>query len=135
MKKKAETRGRPSKLTDEVQARIVQALSGGNFRQVAASWAGVDARTLRVWMAAGRADPTSRHGIFVRAVVEAEKAAEIRAVALIMKAASEDAKHAQWWLSHRHPGRWAEKRRLEVDADGPVTVSVAINGITPKEKP
>ena len=30
-------------------------------------------------------------------VIEAEEAAEIRMVVLVMKAASEDPKHAQWW--------------------------------------
>lgn len=127
--------GRPPKLTEEVQARIVQALSGGNFRTVAASWAGIGVRTLREWLAKGHAAPRSKYGQFRRAVLEAEKAAEIRAVALVMKAAAEDAKHAEWWLTHRHASRWAEKRKLQLDADGPMAVSVSINGITPKESP
>lgn len=109
--------GRPPKLTDEVQARIVQALEGGNFRNVACEYGGVGRRTFTEWMAAGQARPKSRFGRFRRAIISAEKRAEIRCVALVMKAAAEDARHAEWWLSHRHAPRWAEKRRVELSKD------------------
>ncbi len=109
--------GPKPKLTDECQAKIVLALQGGNFRSTSAQWAGVGARTFRDWMHQGELRPKSRFGEFRRAVLEAEKAAEIRAVGLVMKAAQTDTKHAEWWLSHRFPERWAEKRRVEVSKD------------------
>lgn len=110
-------RGRRPKLTEEIQAKVVAALRGGNFRSTAAGWAGIGARTLREWMQKGEAAPKSPHGLFRHAVLEAEKAAEIHAVGLIMRAASTDVKHAEWWLSHRFPERWAERRKVEMSKD------------------
>lgn len=103
--------GRPPKLTPEVQKRICDAVGGGNYRQVAAEWAGINPATLRSWMARGRRE---RKGIFRdlrAAVLEAERAAEIRMVALVMKAAAEDPKHAEWWLERKFPSRWGSQRR------------------------
>ena len=56
---------------------------------------------------------------FRRQVLEAEKAAEIRAVALVMKAAVNDPRHAEWWLERKHPDRWGRKDRLQAEVSGP----------------
>jgi hypothetical protein len=109
--------GRPVKLTDEIQERICKALRGGNFRGPAAYWAGISPRTFRDWMLAGKENPDGEMGNFRRAVIEAEQAAEIRAVRLIMKHAKGDAKHAEWWLSHRHAERWAEKKNVKMSGE------------------
>jgi transposase len=105
--------GRPTKLTPEVADRICQAVAGGNYREVAAAWAGIGERTLREWMRRGE-DPRSRYHDFRRRVLEAEQAAEIRAVGLIMASAAKDPKHAQWWLQRKHPDRWGRTERLSV---------------------
>ncbi len=106
--------GRPSKLTPEVAEKILQALRAANFRKVAAEYAGVTPRVLRMWLQRGKRSPKSRYGHFFRQVLEAEKAAEMRAVALIMKAAQEDARHAEWWLERKFPNRWGRKERHEL---------------------
>ena len=100
---------RPTKLTPEVQRKICDAVSGGNFRNVAARWAGVPLSTFWHWCQQGKAATKGRKREFWEALLEAEKAAEIRAVALIMKAAQDDAKHAQWWLERKHHKRWGRK--------------------------
>lgn len=102
--------GPKTKLTSEVRERLLMALRGGNFRATACQWAGVSYRSFAEWMQRGKEQPTSDLGEFRRAVIEAEKLAEIRAVGLVMKAAENDPKHAQWWLTHRYPQRWSEKR-------------------------
>ncbi len=107
-------RGRPSLLTPEVQAKVCDALSGGNFRSVAARAAGISVRTLMEWMTDGEANPTSPHGIFRAAVIGAEADAEMKTVRAIMLAAEADPKHGEWWLSHRHAARWAEKKKIAV---------------------
>ena len=107
--------GRPTKCTPEAQTKIVQAIAGGNYREVAAQWAGVAPDTLGRWLSRNR-EP---YLTFRRAVLEAEQAAEIRAVALVMKAAAEDPKHAEWWLERKFHERWGRKDRHEVTgADG-----------------
>jgi hypothetical protein len=120
--------GRPTKLTDEVQETIVSNLSSCAHRSIAAGCAGIGTRTLVTWMRNGKERPKSRFGKFRRAILEAEKRAEMRLAALIVRAAANDPKQAQWMLSHRFPKRWAEKTRLELERTPPriqVTVEEA----------
>lgn len=113
--------GRPTKLTKDVQDKICSALRAGNFRTVAAQWAGVPLRTFYEWMGRGKEEPDRPEAKFRQAVIEAEKAAEVRAVGLIMSAAQSDPKHAEWWLSHRWPERWADQERKRIRAEIKVT--------------
>lgn len=116
-RKKEPAAGRPTKLDEDVQERVCEALRQGNFRSVAANYAGISQRTLREWMAAGRAEKEGPHRDFRRAVLEAEGEAERKAVALVMRAAESDPKHAEWWLTHRHAERWAENRKVKVSGE------------------
>ncbi|MDP3938165.1 MAG: hypothetical protein Q8R92_08505 [Deltaproteobacteria bacterium] len=115
-------RGRPTKLTPEIQDKIVEAISGGNYKEIAAEWAGIAPDTLGRWLSRAR-EP---YLTFRRAVLEAERTAEIRCVALIMKAAGEDAKHAEWLLERKHHERWGRKDRHEVTGanGGPIDARV-----------
>lgn len=107
--------GRPTKMTPEAVERFLRALRGGNFRYVAAQWAGIHPRVVRAWMQEGRKNPKSEHGSFLRQVIEAEQSAEILMVGRVMQAAAEDARHAEWWLERKHNARWGRKdvARLE----------------------
>ena len=98
-------RGRPTKLTADVQARLCEALRGGNYRETAALWAGITPETLARWMQ----KKGDRYDALRQAVQEAERAAEVRAVALVMKAAAEDPNHAKWWLERKYPERWGRR--------------------------
>lgn len=109
-------RGNVHSLTPEVQAKLVHALRAGNFRSISAEYAGVPQRTFFDWMRRGKETSDEPFRSFRRAVIEAEKAAEVRTVLLIMKAAEKDPRHAEWWLSHRFPERWADKSRAEYRA-------------------
>lgn len=101
--------GRPSRLTEETERRIVQALQGGNFRNVAAGFAGVAYSTLRDWLREGKRRPRSRFGEFRRRVLEAERRAEMLMVSRVMAAAAADARHAQWFLERKFNARWGRK--------------------------
>jgi transposase len=79
--------GRPSKLTDEAAARIVEAVRAGNTRRAAAQHAGVGASTLRAWLAGGRRQRRGRFQAFLAAVKKAEAEAVVAAVAIIRRAA------------------------------------------------
>ena len=39
-------------------------------------------------------------------------------MALTMKATSEDAMHAQWWLERKCPQRWGKEERREITGKG-----------------
>jgi hypothetical protein len=123
-KKPKRGRGRPCQLTPEITAKVVQAISGGNYRQVAAQWAGVSARTFHEWVAKGKRQSSGIYVDFLQAILEAERAAEIRMVALVMKAAAEDPRHAEWWLERKRPARWGRRDRHEVRHSGTTTVHI-----------
>lgn len=129
-KKPKRGRGRPCQLTPEITAKVVQAISGGNYRQVAAQWAGVSARTFHEWVAKGKRQSSGIYVDFLQAILEAERAAEIRMVALVMKAAAEDPRHAEWWLERKCHDRWGRKDRKEITGakGGPLRVD-AVRGM------
>lgn len=123
--------GRPTKLTIEIQTKVCDAIRGGNYRETAAMWVGVPPETLSRWMKKTGA----KYLAFRRAVLEAERAAEIRAVALVMKAAAEDPSHAKWWLERKFPERWARRDRHELmgEGGGPVKLEHGIQVFLPSE--
>lgn len=121
--------GRPTDLTPAVQARIVQAIVGGNDNKVAAAYAGIGESTFYAWLERGRkerarlaaspnARPRAKETPFVEFLASIEKAqadAETRNVALIAKAAQEGTwTAAAWWLERKYPERWGRKERHEV---------------------
>lgn len=114
--------GRPPKLTPEVQARIEQALRGGNYREVAARFAGVSGGTLREWMKAGKRDSgkgrRSKHRDLYHAVRKAEADAEAMVVGRLMQAAAHDTKAMAFWLERKHPSRWGRTDRLKAELTG-----------------
>jgi len=105
--------GRPSKLTPDVQNKVVQALQLGAQRQDAATYAGVDAATLRRWLRKGITEPESEYGRFRAAVIEAESRAKVAAMGVITKAARDgDWKAAAWMLARKYPHQFAERSQL-----------------------
>jgi len=108
---------RPSKLTSEVEERILKALRAGNYASTAARFAGIDPATYYRWLERG--DPSGRrrddvpYRRFAERVQQASAEAEIRDVTLISKAAENDWRAAGWRLSHRHPERWRRREQVQ----------------------
>lgn len=118
-------RGRPTKLTPELQAKICDAIRAGNYCETAAAFGGIDKTTLYDWMRRGA---RARHGIyadFSHAVEKALADAEARDVALIAKAAADGHwQAAAWRLERKFPDRWGRRERHQVDANIQGTVRV-----------
>lgn len=104
-------------MTSEAREKLLLALRGGNYRQVACAYAGIPSRTFSDWMRRGREEPEGPWGDFCRSVIETEKSAEIGMLALVLSAARTDARHAEWWLARKHPSRWSEKVQVTVDEE------------------
>ena len=101
---------RPSKLTPERSARILDLLRAGNTRQTAAQASGIDPGTLSGYV--------SRFPDFATAVKEAESEAESRHVANIAGAAARGSWQASaWWLERRRYADWGRKDRVQFVAD------------------
>ncbi len=108
---------RPSKLTTEVQERIVSALRAGNYQDTAASYAGISAKTFYEWMNRGKSDDPAEeiYSEFREAVLKAKADAEIRDVALIDRAANDGSwQAAAWKLERKYPQRWGRVQRTEI---------------------
>ncbi len=105
--------GRPSKLTAEIQEKIVQALSIGNYRKDAAEYAGIDAATLHRWMLRGSREKDSAYADFRTAVLEAESRAKITAIGCITKAMRDgDWRAAAYWLERKFPHQFSDRSQL-----------------------
>jgi hypothetical protein len=121
--------GRPTKLTPEVQDKIVTALRAGNYQDVAANYAGIAAPTFYRWMEQG-ADPDSDtiYREFREAVEKAKADSEVRDVALIDRAAADGSwQAAAWKLERKYPNRWGRVTRTEISGPEGQALKVEID--------
>jgi hypothetical protein len=110
---------RPSKLTPEVQERIVAAVRAGNFYGPAAESAGISEATFYRWMKNGREAASGIQRDFYLAVRKAEADLEVEIVARLRKAAIEEWRAGLTLLERRHPDRWGRRQAHEhTGADG-----------------
>jgi len=106
---------RPTKLTPEVQERIITALRAGNYQETAANYAGISAATFYDWMARGREEPGSVFAEFLDAVEKAKSDAEVRDLYLIDQAAQTGSwQAAAWKLERKFPHKWGRVNRTEI---------------------
>jgi hypothetical protein len=105
--KKKKKIGRPTHLTPEVLEKVLYAISKGNYRKVAAQYAGVSEKCFKDWMRRGKEEPDGDYGEFFKKVTEEESKVEIEAVGVLSDSNSKDAKRLIEYLSRKHPERWA----------------------------
>jgi transposase len=105
--------GRPSKLTPEVEAKLLQALSVGVYRQTAAKYAGISRSTLYRWFDQGDADWEAGVKSDVRRFVERaskiEAEVELSLLAVIKVAGPKHWRAAAWQLERKHPYQWGRR--------------------------
>lgn len=125
-------RGRPSKLTPEIQQELVKIIAAGNYIETAAAYVGINKSTLYDWLKRGarekqrlennpRAKMRKSEAPFVEFSNAIEKAlaqAEIRDVAIIGKAAEENWQAAAWRLERKFPERWGRKDKQSIELTG-----------------
>ena len=121
---------RPSKLTPEIQKKIIEAVKAGNYYEAACAYAGVSYSTLRGWIVKGEKAKSGKYLKFLEAVRQAEAEAEARIVLQWQKAMPEDWRAAQAFLERRYPERWGKKETQVFeggDKDKPIKVKVEGN--------
>lgn len=105
--------GRPTKLTLEVQEKIVSAITAGNYIETASAYAGINKTTLYKWLKRGGRAKSGIYFSFSNAVEKALADAEVLDVARIAKAAETYWQAAAWRLERKFPQKWGRKDRLE----------------------
>lgn len=116
--------GRHTKLSAEVQDRIINILRAGGYDETAAAAAGIPRQRFYDWLRRG--DPAGElpeNEVFrdFRTAVERARAdGEVRNVAMIAQQAQTNWQAAAWLLERRHPERWARpsQRETEPRAEG-----------------
>lgn len=108
-----------SKLTPEIQRRIVALLRAGNFVDITAQAVGITKETFYQWMKRGARSGASDapYAAFAEEVTAAQAQAESRAVAVIAKAAEHHWQAAAWYLERRAPARWGRTSAGNVTPD------------------
>jgi hypothetical protein len=120
--------GRQTKLTTEVQDRIVAALRAGNYQETAAAYAGISRTAFFDWLERGRNEPESIYAVFLDAVEKAKADAEVRDVALIDKAAHDGSwQAAAWKLERKFPNKWGRVNRTEISGPDGSAVKVEMD--------
>ena len=105
--KKNRKMGRPSKLTPELQAKIVGLIKAGNYKETTCAIVGIARSTLYEWMRRGQlSDQENVYTRFHDEVVKALAWAEARDVAILNQHAEKDPRAARWKLERRFPERW-----------------------------
>jgi hypothetical protein len=108
--------GRPSKLTEKVQDKIVLAIRAGASPEGSAQFAGIDRATFYRWMEKGRKANKGPHRKFVDAVEKAKADLETQIASKLMKAIVEGKlEYAIPLLERRFPDLWARRDTVKVE--------------------
>jgi len=100
---------RPSKLTPEAQAAIVEAVLHGCTYKDASEAAGVSYETFNEWMKAGRENKRGKFSEFSELVDKANAKCAVNFTRVIQTAAAKgDAKYALEWLKRRRRSEWGD---------------------------
>lgn len=118
------SRGRPTRLTFEVQDRICTALRTGASIEVAAHHVGVAKDTVYGWLARGEREGDGAHAAFAEAVHKALADCQLANLAVIRKAAlGGDTRAAMFLLERRFPDSFGRRDHHHINADVKQTVS------------
>lgn len=120
-------KGRPTKLTPELQEKIVRVIRAGNYIKTACLACGITQMTYERWMKRGS---ESKRGIFVdfvEAIKKAEAEAEVANLKIVEVASCRNWQAAAWFLERKYPDRWGRKQlELAGVADKPLKVEIVI---------
>ncbi|MFN3323431.1 MAG: hypothetical protein ACK5AZ_08045 [Bryobacteraceae bacterium] len=110
----AAKRGRPTKLTPEIQKVIVDAINAGGFIETSVTLAGISRDTFYEWLKRGNREKSGIYRDFTDAIKKALASAETHYMALIGRAAKTQWQAAAWMLERRFRQNWAKSSDLTI---------------------
>ncbi len=113
--------GRRSKLTEEIEKKICDAVRAGSYLSVAARHAGISESTVYEWRRAAREDGAHpRLVAFAAALDKADADGEVHTIGVIRREIARGNTRAGFeLLARRHPERWARGRPSPSDPPPP----------------
>ena len=118
--------GRPSALTPDTEAMILNAIRCGSSYRSACVAAGVGERSFHRWKSKGQEEGApSEYRRFWQALTRAEHEGQIARLAVIQKASRVDWRAAAWLAERMEPERLSIRYRVEHSAR-PMTVAEAL---------
>jgi hypothetical protein len=127
--------GRPLRLNGEVVGRFLMAVRAGNYREVAAAYAGISRATLYRWLR----DPKPPFVALRAAIDQAEAQVEVEVVANLMRLSAKSTRAAEFLLTRRFRARWAQpsgQSRSSITSSSRVRPAQIANGaylVVPRE--
>ena len=119
--------GRPTKMTPEVEVRVLAMVRDGASMKDAAAAVGIDRRNLQ--------RHRTRRPQFRRALLSAKAGAKVEAIACLLHAARKgEWKAAAWYLERQFPSEWGRINR-EVATSGPVSIKWPAFEVVPMPGP
>jgi hypothetical protein len=110
-------RGRKSKLTPQLQEKIIQYILASNYFETACWGVGITPQTGYNWLKRGENCESGSFRTFYLAVMRAEAEAEISDIAYI-KAGKDNWQARSWIRERRSKERWGKKDYQEVKLSG-----------------
>lgn len=125
VKTKRRRRGRPTKLTPELQKEIVKWIRAGCYVETVCSASGIARNTYKAWLRKGAKAKSGKFRDFLTAVKKAVAESENLAVGTIRTASKDRWQAAAWILERKHPERWARADRYAPPRQEGPAVSVS----------
>lgn len=122
--------GRPSKFTEPVRQRILEALRIGCSRRTAAALAGIGEATLRRWLDRGAKETQGGWAEFAQQVAEAEAEPNARALGIVYREMETRPDLAWKFIERREPG-YAPPAAQVPAVQAPVVIQLSFADGTP----
>jgi len=94
-------RGRPTKFTPAIRARLIEAISIGSTYKIACQYSGISRDTLHRWMVKGEQQKTGVYRTFYDDIKRAEAKGAVSMLAIINNEARKNWKCAAWLLERK----------------------------------
>jgi hypothetical protein len=127
-------RGRPSKLTDKVRARLMASLKGANTYKCACRAAGIGYSTFEAWMARGERQRVGEYREFREQVLETCSLAEEELVRRWQAQTIGDWRACRELLAMRFPEDWVRRQTYEVSGPGGGPIEVRAQDVAASDK-
>ena len=117
--------GRDTKLTPELQTKVIDYIKNGNYTKTACQAVGISEQTYYTWVKRGK-DGESPFVEFLESVERARAEAEVRNVFIVQVAAKKDWRAAMTWLERVNYKDWGRKELIGGIEDKPIKAEFII---------